>query len=364
MVWGVNLRSSVLNAAVKEPEVMNDTPSKSCCTPSRDQSGDESDRLVGLTLPVAKRGTDKVTRDMVELTGGEFLMGSEGPEAWQQDGEGPVRKVTVDPFWIDRCAVSVKQFATFVEATGYVTESERFGWSFVFHLHVPKKRREELRREQAVAGLEWWLAVPGANWKQPFGPDAGVDEQHNHPVTQVTWNDAAAYCRWAGKRLPAEAEWEFAARGGRARTIWPWGDSFPKHGKHRCNIFQGNFPKKDTGADGYTGTCPVDAFEPNDFGLFNVVGNVWEWCQDWFSPDYHRLRPDLTTNPTGPPSGTKRSQRGGSYLCHDSYCNRYRLSARIGNTPDSSGSNSGFRCAYSRSEEECQEPVERSRGQK
>lgn len=323
----------------------SDTPQpKSCCTPSRDSVAGDPVPLTSLEIPVDSGDALSIDEGMVEIPGGSFLMGGEGPETWQQDGEGPVREVSVDSFMIDACAISNEQFARFVKATGYITEAERFGWSFVFQLHIPKKKREQLRQTKAVAGLEWWLAVPEASWKQPTGPGSGIDDILDHPVVQVSWNDAQVYCQWAGKRLPTEAEWEYAARGGLEQKIWPWGNALLRGRSHRCNIFQGDFPKKDTGKDGYRGTCPVDAFEPNGYGLFNCVGNVWEWCQDWFSPEYHRVRPDLTDNPTGPPTGTTRVQRGGSYLCHDSYCNRYRLSARIGNTPDSAGGNLGFRC--------------------
>ena len=316
---------------------MSEAAPKSCCTPS---AGDR-EPLFTLEVPSAETTS---TLGMVRLDGGTFRMGSEGKEAWSEDGEGPVREVTLDPFWIDATAVANTQFAEFVDATGYQTEAERFGWSFVFHLHLTKKRREELRQKRAVAGLTWWLSVPDACWRKPFGAGSTIDDWMDHPVVHLSWNDASAFARWCGKRLPTEAEWEFAARGGLDQQTWPWGNSLLSRGRHRCNIFQGNFPKKDTGADGFKGTCPVDAFEPNAYGLFNCVGNVWEWCQDWFGPTYHTVRSDLTDNPTGPPNGTKRSQRGGSYLCHDSYCNRYRVSARIGNTPDSSGSNVGVRC--------------------
>ncbi len=284
--------------------------------------------------------------EMRELPGGTFLMGSDRPEAWEADGEGPVREVTVGPFRIAATTVTNRDFSAFVKATGYQTESERIGWSFVFHLHVTKKRREELRGERAVAGLEWWLAVPDACWHRPEGEGSGIDGRSDHPVVHVTWNDAVEYCRWAGGRLPTEAEWEYAARGGLVQKMWPWGDRLLQKGQFRCNIFQGDFPRKDTGKDGFRGTCPVDAFEPNAFGLYNCVGNVWEWCQDWFSPTYHQVRSDLKDNPQGRATGDKRVQRGGSFLCHDSYCNRYRVSARIGNTPDSSGANVGFRCAH------------------
>lgn len=330
-----------VNGSMKASD--NSSP-KSCCTPSREAADADSAPLASLQMLTPSESAEASSDGMVEVPGGRFLMGGEGPETWQQDGEGPVREVRVNPFLIDTFAVTNQKFAEFIEATGYATEAERFGWSFVFHLHIPKKQREQIRQTKAVAGLEWWLAVPDTSWKQPTGGGSGIDKILDHPVVHVSWNDAQAYCRWAGKRLPTEAEWEFAARGGREQSVWPWGNSLLRSGKFRCNIFQGDFPKKDTGKDGYKGTCPVDAFEPNGFGLYNCVGNVWEWCEDWLSVDYHKVRKDLCDNPTGPPSGKDRIQRGGSYLCHDSYCNRYRLSARIGNTPDSSGGNVGFRC--------------------
>jgi formylglycine-generating enzyme required for sulfatase activity len=158
----------------------------------------------------------------------------------------------------------------------------------------------------------------------------------------VSWNDASAYADWAGKRLPTEAEWEYAARGGLEQKLYPWGDDLTPAGRHLCNIWQGEFPTHDTAEDGYAGTCPVDAFPPNGFELYSVAGNVWEWCLDWFSPDFHRIA--TRVNPVGPPSGTAKVMKGGSYLCHASYCNRYRVAARTSNTPDSSTTNTGFRC--------------------
>lgn len=271
-------------------------------------------------------------------------MGGEGPLIWQQDGEGPVREVEVDAFLVDPKTVSNTDFSAFVDETGYVTEAERFDCSFVFHLHLPKKRRERLRETRAVVGLTWWLSVPGASWRNPEGPRSSIEDRMDHPVVHVSWNDAEAYCRWAGKRLLTEAEWEFAARGGLSGKVYPWGDTFRENGRWRANIFQGKFPENDSGADGFTGTCPVEQYEPNGFGLYNSVGNVWEWCADWFSVDHHMKIPE-GSNPTGPSSGERRLQKGGSFLCHDSYCNRYRISARIGNTPDSSACNVGFRCA-------------------
>lgn len=315
---------------------------KSCCTPNRPAGS-----VATAVSPSVKRaGPGKCDpAGMVQLAGGRFRMGAEGPETWRSDGEGPVREVEVSPFLLDATTVTNAEFDGFVRATGYRTEAERFGWSFVFHLHLPRKRRERLAKTRAVAGLTWWLAVPDANWRHPEGPGSDIDGRSTHPVTHVSWNDADAYCRWAGKRLPTEAEWEFAARGGLAGRIYPWGDEFRGNGRWRANIFQGRFPDEDSGADGFRGTCPADQFEPNAYGLYNCVGNVWEWCADWFSADHHVRHPDARLNPRGPATGERRLQKGGSYLCHDSYCNRYRISARIGNTPDSSGGNVGFRCA-------------------
>jgi len=285
------------------------------------------------------------TEGMIRIEGGTFHMGTESPERWESDGEGPVRQVNVDPFWIDATTVTNADFKAFVEATGYRTESEVFGWSFVFHTHLPKKFRQKLKQKNAVVGLEWWLAVPGATWFRPFGERSDLRGREDHPVVHVSWNDAMAYCRWAGKRLPSEAEWEMAARGGREGMQYPWGDELAPRKRFRCNTWQGKFPEQDTAEDGWAGTCPVEAFEPNGFGLYNVCGNVWEWTGDWFDPAWHvAARPETRENPKGPETGTRRLQKGGSYLCHVSYCNRYRLPARTGNTPDSATTNNGFRC--------------------
>ena len=321
---------------------------KRCCTP---QAQRES-VLAHSSEPTPQ--VDQVDQanlqSMVRLEGGRFSMGSQAEEAWPEDGEGPVRELELSPFWIDTCTVSVAEFRQFVEATGFVTEAERFGWSFVFHLHLPKIQREQLRRTRAVQGLTWWLAVEGATWRTPFGPGVSPDAARadRHPVVHITWNDAEAYCHWARKRLPTEAEWEFAARGGLEQKTYPWGNALLKKNVPRCNIYDGDFPDQFRGKGNYRGTCEVDDFEPNRYGLFNCVGNVWEWCADWFSAQYPKtlaVEGDSVRDPSGPSRGTQRVQRGGSYLCHDSYCNRYRVSARIGNTPDSSGSNVGFRCA-------------------
>jgi formylglycine-generating enzyme required for sulfatase activity len=274
------------------------------------------------------------------IPGGEFLMGSADADGWPADGEGPVRAVTLQPYYIDDRCVRNEQFNEFANATGYKTEAERFGWSFVFHLFLSA---DQLARvTQRVIGSEWWCRVDGATWRHPEGRGSNIKKRWAHPVVHVTWNDAVAYCQWAGKRLPTEAEWECAARGGLEQKRFPWGDELTPGGRHMCNIWQGVFPSQNTAADGYVGTAPAKSYTPNGFGLFNVSGNLWEWCHDWFSRDFHVAGPRI--DPTGPPGGQEKVERGGSYLCHESYCNRYRVGARTKNTPDSSTGNIGFRC--------------------
>lgn len=269
-------------------------------------------------------------------------MGTDDQEGFPEDGEGPIREIMLDAFAIDRYAVTNSQFAEFVDETGYVTEAERFGWSFVFSLFV---NRKHLHRGVArkVPGLDWWYGVSNASWHRPEGPGSQIDERLNHPVVHVSWADAKAYCDWAGKRLPTEAEWEYAARGGLEGKRYVWGDELTPDGDHRCNIWQGNFPRINTRQDGYAGTAPVDSYAPNGYGLYNMAGNVWEWCFDWWSATHHVG--GSRVNPVGPRTGTARVMRGGSYLCHHSYCNRYRVAARTSNTPDSSTGNLGFRAA-------------------
>ena len=194
-----------------------------------------------------------------------------------------------------------------------------------------------------VAEAPWWLAVRGADWRRPEGPGSDVAHRQNHPVVHVTWNDAQAYCAWAGKVLPTEAQWEFAARGGLAGARYPWGDELTPGGRWRCNIWQGRFPTANSEEDGYATTAPVKAFAANGYGLHQPSGNVWEWCQDWFAADYYARSPRV--DPPGPGDGTARVMRGGSYLCHASYCHRYRVAARSSSTPDSASANVGFRCA-------------------
>jgi formylglycine-generating enzyme required for sulfatase activity len=264
-------------------------------------------------------------------------MGTDSNEGFAEDGEGPAREVTLSPFRIAPTAVTNAQFREFVRATRYITEAEQAGSSFVFYLQVAAARRRAIR--QLSRELPWWLSVEGACWQRPTGAGSGIHDRLDHPVVHISWTDAAAYCAWPGARLPTEAEWEYAARGGLEGRRYPWGDLL---GEGRCNIFQGQFPSQP--APGWeAGTVAADALAPNGYGLHNMAGNTWEWCADWASADYHRTTSAL--DPLQETATGRRSLRGGSFLCHDSYCNRYRVAARGSNTPGSSASNLGFRVA-------------------
>jgi sulfatase modifying factor 1 len=310
-----------------------------CCVPSKERAvALDASRQASAQRTRAESGS---TVDMVKLDGGRFWMGTEDKEGFPADGEGPIREVTLDPFFIDKYPVTNAQFREFVKATGYRTEADSFGWSFVFHMHIPKERFDEVVSDRAPS-VNWWCKVNGANWEHPEGPDTSIDQRLEYPVTHMSWNDAAAYATWAGKRLPTEAEWEYAARGGHEQRIYPWGDELTPEGQHLCNVWQGEFPNVNTAEDGWVGTCPVDSFAPNGYGLSTITGNAWEWCADWFHPTHHITA--TRTNPVGPASGRQRVMKGGSYLCHRSYCNRYRVAARTSNTPDSATTNISFRC--------------------
>jgi formylglycine-generating enzyme len=321
------------------------------------------------TVENARALPGAVPAGMVWIPGGEFSMGARNPTDGNdvvgmqatQDSQ-PVHRVYVDGFWMDTTEVTNKEFAAFVRATGYVTVAER------------KPRAEDFPgapAENLVAGsivfsppgqsvplddhFQWWAYVAGANWRHPSGPGSRIEGKDDHPVVHVAYQDAEAYAKWAGKRLPTEAEWEFAARGGLTGKIYPWGDEFRTGGKWMANSHQGHFPHQDTGADLFPGVAPVARFAPNRYGLYDVAGNVWEWVSDWYRPDYYAqlaATRKIARNPQGPPSSfdpdepgqKKRVQRGGSFLCTDQYCSRYRVGTR-GTGEESTGTNHvGFRC--------------------
>lgn len=315
--------------------------SKSCCPSSgRSLKINQNEDMKRTPLKVASKPRRHL-ENMVRLPGGAFLMGTNDKDQIKEDGEGLVRTVQLKPFRMDRYAVTNAQFKEFVEETGYRTDAERFGWSFVFYLLASENVKRTVRN--VVQQTPWWLQVWGANWRHPEGLDSSIQDRLHHPVVHISWNDAQAYCDWSGKRLPTEAEWEYAARGGLIQKKYPWGNKLIYKGKHQCNIWQGVFPTENTGKDGFIGTAPVNQFPPNGYGLYNTVGNVWEWCKDWFS--INPLDEEGRIDPFGPKSGEGKVIKGGSYLCHKSYCNRYRVAARSQNTVDSSTGHMGFRCA-------------------
>jgi formylglycine-generating enzyme len=305
---------------------------------------------------------------MVWIPGGEFIMGSEDPRATACGGPDPMRDarplhhVRVDGFWIDATEVTNDEFARFVAAKGYVTIAERTPTQEEFPTAPP---------ENLVAGstvftpsaapvpldshYRWWRYEKGASWRHPEGPLSNLEGRGHHPVVQVAYDDAAAYAKWAGKRLPTEAEWEFAARGGAAGKLYAWGEEFRPGGKFMANTWQGTFPVKDTGEDSFVGIAPVAKFPPNGYGLYDMAGNVWEWVSDWYRPDYYAelaAKGGVAVNPTGPssswdpaePQEKKRVHRGGSFLCTDQYCTRYMVGTRGKGEATTAANHVGFRC--------------------
>jgi formylglycine-generating enzyme required for sulfatase activity len=304
---------------------------------------------------------------MVWIPGGEFSMGGVNPVGMSEGGHEqmndarPVHRVYVDGFYMDATEVTNAEFAKFVKATGYVTVAEK------------KPTREEFPdapEASLVAGsvvftppaqkvslnnyLQWWSYIPGADWRHPSGPGSDIKGKENYPVVQIAWEDAEAYAKWAGKRLPTEAEWEFAARGGKAGNLFAWGNQLKPDGKYMANIFEGSFPDADNAADGFKGVAPVKQFAPNPYGLYDIAGNVWEWCYDWYRSDYYETlaKEGVVKNPNGPsdtydpaePGQKKKVQRGGSFLCTDEYCTRYMVGTRGKGEWRSATNHAGFRC--------------------
>lgn len=307
---------------------------------------------------------------MVWIPGGLFTMGSNADDAWPN--ERPAHRVRVNGFWMDATEVTNAEFAKFVDATGYQTMAERKPYWEELKKQLPPDTPKPPDDTLVAASMvfnqpagpvplnnfaAWWSWVPGADWRHPEGPDSSIKGRENYPVVHVCYDDALAYCQWAGKRLPTEAEWEFAARGGQDGKPFVWGDEPVSQSKPQANIWQGTFPHKNTKADGFERSAPVKSFAANGYGLYDMAGNVWEWCHDWYRLDTYpeRVKAEggaIIVNPTGPvdsfdpdePFAQKRVQRGGSFLCHADYCSSYRPSARRATTPDSSMSHLGFRC--------------------
>lgn len=263
-----------------------------------------------------------------------YIVGTNHP-VFTEDRESPERTVIVEGFYLDKFEVSNREFSEFVLATKYETEAESFGDSFVFGGFLDEATKEAYH-DFRVVSAEWWYRVNGTDWRQPTGPQSSLNGHEDLPVVHVSWNDAVAYCKWKQKRLPTENEWEAACRGKKKRRLFPWGDNLTPKDKHWMNIWQGKFPEENTEEDGYYGPAPVEEFRQNDFDLYNMVGNVWEWVADlWDEGDGQGKE------------SPNRVKKGGSYLCHKDYCYRYRCAARSQNTQDSSAGNLGFRCAKS-----------------
>jgi sulfatase modifying factor 1 len=310
---------------------------QACCAPARD-----ADAAAANACPSAVPAAEgRHTIEQLLVPSQTFRMGDHHGDD-RGDGETPVHEVTLRAFHIDATPVTNRDFAEFAGDSGYVTDAEQFGFSAVFHLAVAADRADIIG---PAAGTPWWIGVHGADWAHPGGPRSSIGGLEDHPVVHVTWRDAVAYCTWAGRGLPTEAQWECAARGGITGARFPWGDELGT--ELPCNIWQGPFPRRNTGAGGWFSTAPVRSYRPNAYGLWQPIGNVWEWCADWWDADYYAV--SSPADPAGPAAGERRVLRGGSYLCHDSYCNRYRNSARSANTPDSSMANAGFRTIATRS---------------
>ena len=311
---------------------------KNCCAPKRDEKNPLS------FISSTPKNDIKNLDEMKHIEAGSFFMGTDYELGFLSDGEGPVREINLSEFYIDKYPITNLNFDKFCQNTGYLTEAEKYGWSFVFYKLISDKTKKNI--SESVSNAPWWLKVDLANWRNPYGPDSNILDLENHPVVHISWNDALAYANWIGKDLPTEAEWECAARGGLEKNLYSWGNENIDISE-KCNIWNGEFPETNTLIDGWLGTSPVNYFKPNNFDIYDSSGNVWEWTNDWFSSSFHTIeRKETRYDPKGPNYGTSKTMKGGSYLCNDSYCNRYRVAARTQNTPDSSTGNLGFRLVY------------------
>jgi formylglycine-generating enzyme required for sulfatase activity len=327
-------------------------------TPSRFPNMDSGDAII-------KRSGDTSVKGMVFIPGGNFMMGADNAQA--DKDEYPKHAVTVSAFWMDQTEVTNAEFQQFVDATGYITTAEKKPDWEEMKKTLPPGTAKPPEKELVAAALvfhqteqavdlnnynEWWEWVPGANWKHPEGPNSSIKGRENYPVVQVSWFDAMAYCKWAGKQLPTEAQWEFAARGGLVNNIYPWGNEHVNAGNPKANTWEGKFPYYNEQKDGFVKLAPVHSYAANGFGLYDMAGNVWEWCSDLYNYDYYKTITQPVTDPKGPaksfdpaePLMSKRSLRGGSFLCNDSYCSGYRVSRRMKSTPDTGLEHTGFRC--------------------
>jgi formylglycine-generating enzyme len=327
---------------------------------------DAPQRFPGLAVNTSVTQGDSSTEGMVYIPGGQFMMGGDNEQASQD--EYPRHQVKVSPFWMDATEVTNAQFRKFVEATGYVTTAEQKpDWEEI-KKSVPPGTPKPPDSVMVAASLvfrqsstpvdlrdfnQWWSWVPGADWRHPEGPGSTIEGKDNYPVVHVSWFDAMAYCKWAGKRLPTEAEWEFAARGGLEGNIYPWGNEHVNAGKPKTNSWEGKFPYQNEQKDGFLKMAPVKSFAPNGYGLYDMSGNVWEWCADYYHSGYYEtVSHAVAVNPKGPsrsfdpedPYTAKRSLRGGSFLCNDSYCSGYRTARRMKSSPDTGLEHTGFRC--------------------
>ncbi len=328
---------------------------------------DSTTNQVRITHTEIKFNGDTSTAGMVYIPGGTFMMGGDNSQA--DKDEYPKHKVSIDGFYMDEHEVTNAQFQKFVDATGYVTTAEiKPDWEQL-KKQLPPGTPQPPESQLVASSLvftppsqpvnlndysQWWSWVPGANWKHPEGPDSDIRGKENYPVVHISWDDASAYCKWAGKRLPTEAEWEFAARGGLKAKVYPWGDEGIAVGKPKANSWDGAFPNANSGRDGFADLAPVKQFAPNGYQLYDMGGNVWEWCSDWYRNDYYQAvnKPEGVKNPQGPadsydpdePYAPKKVARGGSYMCNDSYCSGYRVARRMKSSYDSGLSNMGFRC--------------------